>query len=304
VKSITLHQLQIFQVAAKHMSFTRAAEELFLTQPTISMQIKQLSQSMGVPLFEQVGKKLYLTEAGQALERTCAHIFHHLDELETTLADLQGLKQGRLSLCVVTTAKYFVPRLLGPFCQQYPGIEVSLQVMNRQQVLERLSDNRDDLYVMGMPPQDLDVVAEPFLDNPLVVLAPLHHPLVGQKQIPLARIATEPFLAREVGSGTRMAVQRLFDQQGLRPKIRMELGSSEAIRQGIVGGLGISVLSQHVLALGGWEHHLAILDVEGFPIPGSWYLVHLKQKRLSVVAKAFAEFLLTQARSEAGLHRH
>jgi len=293
VKAITLHQLQIFQVAAKHLSFTRAAEELFLTQPTISMQIKQLSQIMGVPLFEQVGKKLYLTEAGQAMDRTCAHIFHHLDELDTTLADLQGLKQGRLRLCVVTTAKYFVPRLLGPFCQQYPGIEVSLQVMNRQQVLERLSDNRDDLYVMGLPPHDLDVIAEPFLDNPLVVLAPLHHPLVGEKQIPLARIASEPFLAREIGSGTRMAVQRLFDQQQLRPNIRMELGCSEAIRQGILGGLGISVLSLHVLAIGGWEHHLSILDVQGFPIPGSWYLVHLKQKRLSVVAKAFAEFLLT-----------
>lgn len=184
MKAITLHQLQIFEVAARHLSFTRAAEELYLTQPTISMQIKQLSKSVGLPLFEQVGKRLYLTEAGQALYQTCQKIFEQLNEFEMTLADLKGLKQGRLSIGVVTTAKYFIPRLLGAFCQQYPGIDVSLKVLNRQQVLERLSNNMDDLYVMGMPPEDLDVVAQPFLENPLVVMAPIHHPLVGQKQIP------------------------------------------------------------------------------------------------------------------------
>lgn len=294
MKAITLHQLQIFEVAARHLSFTRAAEELYLTQPTISMQIKQLSKAVGLPLFEQVGKRLYLTEAGQALHQTCEKIFEQLNQFEMTLADLKGLKQGRLSIGVVTTAKYFIPRLLGPFCQQYPGIDVALKVINRQQVLERMSNNMDDLYVMGMPPEDLDVVAQPFLENPLVVMAPIHHPLVGQKGIPLARIAQEPFLAREPGSGTRMAVERLFDKHNLKLNIRMEIGSSEAIRQGIVGGLGISVLSQHVLALGGWQHHLAILDVEEFPIRGFWYLVYLRSKRLSVVAKAFADFLLSQ----------
>ncbi|MGY2710886.1 LysR substrate-binding domain-containing protein [Thermostichus sp. MS-CIW-28] len=294
MKAITLHQLQIFEVAARHLSFTRAAEELYLTQPTISMQIKQLSKAVGLPLFEQVGKRLYLTEAGQALHQTCEKIFEQLNQFEMTLADLKGLKQGRLSIGVVTTAKYFIPRLLGPFCQQYPGIDVALKVLNRQQVLERMSNNMDDLYVMGMPPEDLDVVAQPFLENPLVVMAPIHHPLVGQKRIPLARIAQEPFLAREPGSGTRMAVERLFEKHNLKLNIRMEIGSSEAIRQGIVGGLGISVLSQHVLALGGWQHHLAILDVEEFPIRGFWHLVYLRSKRLSVVAKVFADFLLSQ----------
>ncbi|GAB4211029.1 MAG: LysR family transcriptional regulator [Synechococcales cyanobacterium] len=302
MKAITLHQLQIFEVAARHLSFTRTAEELFLTQPTISMQIKQLSKAVGFPLFEQVGKRLYLTEAGQALHQTCGKIFEQLEQFEMTLADLKGLKQGRLSLAVVTTAKYFIPRLLGPFCQQYPGIDVTLKVMNRQQVLERISENLDDLYVMGLPPEDLDVVAEPFLENPLVVMAPIFHPLVGKEKIPLTRIAEEPFLAREPGSGTRMAVQRLFEQRGLKMHIRMEFGSSEAIRQGIVGGLGISVLSQHVLALGGWEHHLAILDVEEFPIPGSWYLVYLRSKRLSPVAKAFAHFLLAHQEIDASIH--
>jgi DNA-binding transcriptional LysR family regulator len=294
MKAITLHQLQIFEVAARHLSFTRAAEELYLTQPTISMQIKQLSKSVGLPLFEQVGKRLYLTEAGQALYQTCQKIFEQLNEFEMTLADLKGLKQGRLSIGVVTTAKYFIPRLLGTFCQRYPGIDVSLKVLNRQQVLERLSHNMDDLYVMGMPPEDLDVVAQPFLENPLVVMAPIHHPLAGQKRIPLARIAQEPFLAREPGSGTRMAVERLFDKHNLKLNIRMEIGSGEAIRQGIIGGLGISVLSQHVLAVGDWQNHLTILDVEEFPIRGFWHLVYLRSKRLSVVAKAFADFLLSQ----------
>ncbi len=294
MKSITLHQLQIFEVVARHLSFTRAAEELYLTQPTVSMQIKQLSQAIGLPLFEQVGKRIYLTEAGQALHQTCGQIFAHLQDFETTVADLRGLRQGRLSLAVVTTAKYFIPRLLGPFCQLYPGIDVALHVMNRQQVIERMSQNKDDLYVMGLPPAELDVIAEPFLENPLVVMASIHHPLAQEKRIPLSRIAEEPFLAREPGSGTRMAVQRLFEKHGLHLTIRMELGSSEAIRQAIVGGLGISVLSRHVLALGGWEHHLSILDVEEFPIQGSWYLVHLRQKRVSLVAKAFSDFLLSQ----------
>lgn len=292
---VTLHQLQIFEVVARHLSFTRAAEELYLTQPTVSMQIKQLSTTLGVPLFERVGKQIYLTEAGQALHQTCEKIFTQLDDFEMTLADLKGLKQGRLSICAVTTAKYFIPRLLGPFCQEYPGIDVVLQVMNRRQVIERISNNMDDLYVMGLPPAELDVESEPFLANPLIVMAPSHHPLVGEHRIPLERITQEPFLAREAGSGTRLAVERVFEQAGLTLNIRMELGSSEAIRQGIVGGLGISVLSKHVLALGGWEQHLAILDVEGFPIPGSWYLVHLRSKRLSVVARAFSEYLVRHA---------
>ncbi|NJO85606.1 MAG: LysR family transcriptional regulator [Synechococcaceae cyanobacterium RM1_1_27] len=293
MKSLTLHQLQIFEVVARHLSFTRAAEELFLTQPTVSMQIKQLSKGIGLPLFEQVGKQVYLTEAGVALHQTCEQLFAQLQAFETKVADLKGLTQGRLSIAVVTTAKYFIPRLLGPFCQQYPGIDVSLHVMNRQQVIERIGQNKDDLYVMGTPPSDLDVIAEPFLDNPLVVMAPIHHPLAGQKGITLQQIAKEPFLAREPGSGTRMAVQRLFEKHHLHLTIRMELGSSEAIRQGIVGGLGISVLSRHVLALRGWEHHLALLDVEEFPILGSWYLVHLRSKRLSLIAKTFADYLLS-----------
>lgn len=287
----TLRQLEVFEAIARRGSFTRAAEELYLTQPTVSMQIKKLTDAVGLPLFEQVGKKVYLTEAGRALHAFTRELFDHFARFEMMLADMKGLKQGTLKLAVVTTAKYFAPRLLGPFCQQYPGIEVSLKVSNRERVLERLADNQDDLYILGQPPADLDVVAEPFLENPLVVLAPANHPLVGKKKIPLARLVEEPFLLRELGSGTRAATERFFAERGLKPKIRMELGSNEAIKQAIVGGLGVSVLSRHTLALDAPTGKLAILDVEGFPILRHWYVGYPSGKRLSVVVRTFLDYL-------------
>ncbi|MDX2271877.1 MAG: LysR family transcriptional regulator [Cyanobacteriota bacterium] len=299
MKHATLHQLKVFEATARHRSFTRAAEEMFLTQPTVSMQVKQLAKAVGMPLFEQLGKKLYLTEAGQELYSTCQAIFDQLDQLEMKVADLKGLKQGRLRLAVVTTAKYFIPRLLGPFCHRYPGIDITLQVTNRQQLLERLVNNLDDLYILGLPPADLDIVAQPFLENPLLVLAAPDHPLAHTCNISAAQLAQEPFLMREPGSGTRTAVQRWFAQHGVTPQVRMELGSSEAIKQAVVGGLGISVLSKHVLALGDGLGHLSVLDVQGFPLPGDWYLVYLAGKHLSVVARTFADYLLNEGKTIA-----
>jgi DNA-binding transcriptional LysR family regulator len=287
----TLRQLEVFEAIARLGSFTRAAEELFLTQPTVSMQIKKLTESVGLPLFEQVGKKIYLTDAGRALQQTSKEIFKHFSHFEMTIADLKGMKQGALRLAVVTTAKYFAPRLLGPFCQQYPGIEVSLKVSNRERILERLADNLDDLYILGQPPGGIEAEAEPFLENPLVVLAPAQHPLAGQQRIPLARLAEEPFLLREPGSGTRIATERLFAEHGLAVRVRMELGSNEAIKQAIVGGLGVSVLSRHTLALDAPMGQLAILDVEGFPIQRHWYVAYPAGKQLSVVARTFLDYL-------------
>lgn len=296
MKQATLHQLRVFETTARHRSFTRAAEELFLTQPTVSTQVKQLTTIVGLPLFQQVGKKLYLTEAGEDLYTTCQYIFERLNQFEMKVADLKGVKQGRLKISVVTTAKYFAPRILGPFCQRYPGIEVSLQVVNRQQILDRLAQNKDDLYILGLPPDDISVEAHPFLENPLVVMAAAQHPLAQETFIPLKRLAEEPFLMREPGSGTRMAVQRVFAEHGVVPYVRMELGSSEAIKQGIAGGLGISVLSLHALALGEGVGRLVQLNVEGFPIRGYWYLVYLSGKQLSVVARTFADYLLKEGR--------
>ena len=290
----TLHQLKVFEATARHGSFTRAAEELFLTQPTVSMQVKQLTKAVGLPLFEQVGKRLYLTDAGRELFGTCQEIFNKLEQLEMKVADLKGMKQGRLKLAVITTAKYFMPRLLGPFCQQYPGIDVSLMVTNHERVIDRLSNNQDDLYVMSQLPENLEVNAHQFLDNPLVVIAPKTHPLAQEKNISLKRLAEEVFIMREPGSGTRRAFQKLLDEHRLNVKVRLELGSNEAIKQAIAGGLGLSVLSRHALTAE-TVGELTVLDVEEFPIPRQWYVVYLAGKQLSVVASTFLDYLQSEA---------
>ena len=299
LKHATLHQLKVFEAIARSGSFTRAAEELFLTQPTVSQQIKQLTKAVGLPLFEQVGKRLYLTDAGQEVLKVCRDISERLSQMEMTLADLKGLKQGNLRLAVITTAKYFVPRLLGPFRHRYPGINISLQVTNRQQVLERLSKNLDDLYILGQPPSNLDISLRPVLENPLVVIAPHNHPLAQEKNIPLQRLAEEPFIMREPGSGTRMAVERFFEENRVTINVEMEIGSNEAIKQAIVGGLGLSVLSRHALALEGTKGPLTILDVEGFPIQRHWYIVYPASKQLSVVARTFLQYLLDEGKQIA-----
>jgi len=284
----------VFEAAARHSSFTRAAEELFLTQPTVSMQIKQLTKSVGLPLFEQVGKRLFLTEAGQELFATCRQIFETIAQFEMSVANLKGLKQGQLRLAVITTAKYFIPRLLGPFCQLYPGIEISLQVTNHEKILERMVNNMDDLYIMSQVPENLDVICEPFLDNPLVVFAPVNHPLAKERNIPIESLTNEPFIMREPGSGTRRAVQQLFDEHRVKVKVKLELGSNEAIKQAIAGGLGISVLSRHTLMPDSSE--FSILDVQHFPIKRTWYMVYPSGKQLSIVAHTYYEYLLEAAK--------
>lgn len=291
----TLHQLKVFEAAARHGSFTRAAEELFLTQPTVSMQIKQLTKSVGLPLFEQVGKRLYLTEAGKELFATCQQIFETIAQFEMKVADIKGLKQGRLRLSVITTAKYFIPRLLGPFCQLYPGIDISLKVTNHEGILERMTNNMDDLYIMSQVPEHLDVNCQAFMENPLVVLAPLNHPLAHERNIPIERLADEPFIMREPGSGTRRTVQTLFDEHGVTVKVKLELGSNEAIKQAIAGGLGISVLSRHTLMPQPAVLEMALLDVEHFPIKRHWYMVYPNGKQLSIVARTYSEYLLEVA---------
>lgn len=295
----TLRQLELFEAIARLGSFTRAAEELFLTQPTVSMQIKKLSDTVGMPLFEQVGKKIYLTDIGHELHRTCRGISEHLDNFEMIAADMKGLKKGKLRLAVVTTAKYFAPRLLGIFCQKYPGVDVSLKVSNRERVLERLAGNQDDLYILGQPPVDADVVAEAFLENFLVVIAPANHPLAKKKKIPLERLAQEPFLLREPGSGTRMAAERKFGDAGLKLNMRMELGSNEAIKQAVIGGLGVSVLSRHTLESDTPTKQFVVLDVQGFPIKRHWYFVYPSGKQLSIIARTFADYLRQASRGSA-----
>jgi len=296
MRHTTFRQLEIFEAIARLGSFTRAAEELHLTQPTVSMQMKKLCDAVGAPLVEQMGKRVYLTDAGRERAQSAREIFGILDRYEMSVAEQQGLKQGRLRLMVITTASYFAPRLLGEFAKLYPGIELSLSVTNRERVLANMTENLNDLYFLGQPPEDLDVVAQPFMENPLVVVAPPDHPLAEQRGIPLARLAEEPWLMREPGSGTRKAVERLFAEHGLDMDIRMELGANEAIKQAILAGLGISVLSRHSLALHA-PGQFAILDVEGFPIRRQWYAVYPAGRQLSVVGRTFLDFLLAYGKT-------
>lgn len=295
----TLHQLKVFEATARHGSFTRAAEELYLTQPTVSIQVKQLTKAVGLPLFEQIGKRLYLTQAGQQLLSTCQQVFEGLEQFEMAIADIKGMKQGQLRIAVITTAKYFVPRLLGPFCQRFPGIDISLKVTNHQNIQERMANNDDDLYIISQTPEQPDLTVHPFLENPLVVIAPKNHPLVGKANIPIQALNGEQFIMREPGSGTRQAVQSLFEEHDVEVKVRLELGSNEAIKQAIAGGLGISVLSVHTIISEGTTGEYAILDVENFPIERHWYAANLAGKQLSVVADTFLKYLLAESHDMA-----
>lgn len=290
----TLHQLEVFETVARLQSFTKAADELSIKQPTVSSQIKQLTQTVGLPLFEQIGKQLYLTSAGEELLNTCHEIFARLDNFEMTIADLKGVKEGKLCLTVVTTGKYFIPRLLGSFCELYPHVDVSLQVTNHQQIHQRMLENKDDLYILSKPPEDIDLESHIFLDNPLVVVAPKNHILSNKKKISLKELQSFPFILREVGSNTRNVVQELFDDHKLEIRVRLELGSNEAIKQAIIGGLGLSVLSKHTLTSSCYDE-LCILDVKTFPIQESWYVTYLSGKKLSVVAQTFLEYLITES---------
>lgn len=289
----TFRQLEIFEAIARLSSFTRAAEELYLTQPTVSMQMKKLADAVGAPLLEQVGKKVMLTEDGRELAQASREVFAILDRYTMAVAQRRGLEKGRLKLMAITTASYFAPRLLGEFAKLHPGIEVSLRVTNKEQVLASMADNLDDLYLLGTPPEEIDVVARPFMDNPIVVLAAPDHPLAGAGPLSLEQLSREPWVMRESGSGTRKAIERLFHDHQLEIRPRLELGSNEAIKQAILAGLGISALSCHALALH-QPGQFAVLAVEGFPIQRHWYAVYPAGRQISVVARAFLDFLLGQ----------
>jgi len=295
LRHATLHQLRIFLAVARHSSFARAAAELHLSPPTLSLQVKQLSETVGQPLFEQLGKKIYLTAAGQTLAEACQDIESRMERLSQDLSALQGVERGSLRLAILTTVKYTVPKLLGGFCAAHPGIDVAMLVGNREMLLQRLANNQDDLYIMGQAPEQMDVVSEPFADNPLVLVAPPGHPLVGQKGIAPRRLMNEPFILREPGSGTRLTAEKFFASQGVALKNRLEVGSNEAIKQTVAGGLGLAVLSAHALASQPSQQGLGLLDVDGFPLASQWHLVHPRGKSLSPLARAFRAHLLAQA---------
>lgn len=292
---LTLRQLKVFESVARHLSYSRAADELHLTQPAVSMQIKQLEGNISLPLFEQLGKRIYLTDAGRELYQYSRSISQQLADMEVALDELKGMERGKLNISVVTTANYFAPHLLAKFCQRYKGVTVSLNVSNRETVLKQLSDNLIDLAIMGQPPEGLDIDSESFIENPLVVIAPPDHPLCKEKNIPVNRLAKEVFLVRESGSGTRGAMERFFAAHEVKINKGMEADTTEAIKQAVQAGMGLGIMSQHTAELELETNRLKILDVQGFPILRYWHVVNRKNKRLSGVANAFREFLLKEA---------
>ncbi len=292
-----LPQLAVFETAARLGSFTRAAEALHLAQPTVSTQIRKLSDTLELPLFEQIGRKVHLTPAGIALYEGCQELFATFARIEDRLAGLRSVEGGRLRLAVSTTGKYFAPRLLARFVEQHPKVEVSLQIHNRQGLIDRLLRNEDDLYIFANPPTELELVCQPILSNPLVVFARADHPLAGRRAIPFAALASEPFLMREAGSGTRLVAFEAFDRAGIEPNVRMELSTNEAIKQAILAGLGISILSRYTLGPDSDPSQLTVLDVEGFPIERRWQFVYPVGKQVSPTARAFMDLVRNEAKT-------
>lgn len=290
LKHGTLPQLRVFEASARLGSLTRAAEELHMAQPTASVQIKKLTETVGLPLFEQVGRRVYLTDAGERLYAGCHEVFRALSTVEDTLNGLRAVENGHLRLAVCTTGKYFAPRMLGAFLQRYPGVEASLEIHNGKTLLDRLANNEDDLYVFASPLEREDIVTQTLLPNPLVVFARDDHPLANARQISFARIAAEPFLMREPGSGTRRLVTKLFEQRGLASRISMELSDDQSIKEAILAGLGVAIMSRFTLGLEHEPSRLVCLDVDGFPLENHWYFAYPVGKQLSATARAFTDF--------------
>jgi len=290
--NLTFRQLRLFLALADTGSVSAAARTPHVTQPTASMQLKEITQSIGMPVYEVVGKRVFLTEAGRELAETARAIAGEWEALRQKFDAMRGLTRGRLRVALVNTAQYFMPRLLGGFCQQHPEIDISLQVLNRDGVVARLRDNLDDLYIMSMPPADIELDDDVFMPNPLLLVAASTHPLAKKRKLPIEKLATDRFILRESGSGTRMATEQLFAGQRFRPNLRMELGSNEAIRQAVAAGLGVAVLSRHALESGQGNDEVVALDVQGFPLHSQWHVVSPKGKRLSPIASVFREHLL------------
>ena len=292
----TFRQLRLFLALVDEGSISRAARRCHVTQPTASMQLKELSLSIGLPLYEVIGKKIYLTEIGLELAKTARAMMGEWSDFAQIVDHAKGLSRGKLRVAVVSTAKYFIPRMLGTFCQTHQDIDITFDVLNRSGVIELLRDNKLDLAVMSVPPSDLDVEAEKFLDNPLVAIAPHNHALARKKSICLNDFAKEPFILREQGSGTRMVVDRFFKLKDLNPRVRLNLGSNEAIKQAVAGGLGCAVISRHALHGDPEDKGVVLLNVEGFPIQSQWFIVHLRGKKLSPVALVFRDYLRVAAK--------
>ena len=292
--NFTFRQLRLFLALAETGSVSAAAKAMHVTQPTASMQLKEISASVGLPLYEVIGKKVFLTDVGKSLAVTARDITQSLASFEQLTYATKGIAKGHLRIAVVSTAKYFMPRLIGSFCKRHPLIDVSLEILNRDGVLGRLRQNTDDLYIMSMPPDDVVLMDEVLMPNPIVVIAASTDPLTKQKKVSLDDLSRRRFILRESGSGTRMAADQHFRRKKFRPDIRLELGTNEAVKESVAGGLGIGVISQYALHGHQKEHGVCVIDVNDFPLKSSWHLVHLAAKNLSPIALAFKAHIIRE----------
>ena len=292
---LTLRQLQCFSAVARNLSFTRAAEALHLTQPAVSMQIRQLEHQTGISLTEQIGKKIYLTDAGEEVFRYARSILQQVDEMDDVLNKMKGLAGGQLRIAAISSANYFAPKLLGVFHQRFPDVGVSMDVTRQQSVLNQVADNEVDMAIMGQPPEEMKVDAIPFMDNPLVIIAPPDHRLAKMKSVALRQMEKETFLTREPGSGTRGAMHRFFKQHKVKLATGMEMGSLEGIKQGVQAGLGLGLVPKGAIEIELQLKKLVVLNIKGMPIKRHWHVVLHQGKRLSAAADAFRSLLVDEA---------
>lgn len=292
MRHVTLRMLRVFAAVARQSSVTAAAKELHLTQPAVTMQVKELERSCGAPLFERLGRRIYLTEAGRELAACAANVTENLRETQERLDALRGLKKGLLKLGAVSTAQYFAPALLAAFTRLHSDVNVRFSVGNREETVRHLAENEIDLAIMGRPPREIETLAEPFARHPLIIIAAPSHPLAGKRRVPLKKLESERFLIREEGSGTRASMERVFAQAQLTYQASMEMNSNETIKQTVIAGMGISFISAHTVGLELKARKLAALDVVGLPVVRDWFVIHRKDKRLSPIAAAFRRFVL------------
>jgi DNA-binding transcriptional LysR family regulator len=294
MKNVTFRQLKVFEAVASHLSFSRAAEELHLTQPAVSMQVQALADQAGLPLFEQMGKKIFLTSAGEELLRHARRIAQQLREADEAVAAIRGAKGGRLILGVVSTAKYFAPRLLVAFKKLFPESDLRLRVHNRETIVRLLEENQIDLAMMGVPPKDFATVASMVTDQPHVVIAAAGHPLARKRLIEPAELAAEPFLIRETGSGTRGAMERFFVEREVVLADTIELLGNETVKQAVMAGMGITFISEHTIGLELAAGRVVKLSVAGTPVMRKWFIVHRADKMVLPITAAFLEFMRTE----------
>jgi DNA-binding transcriptional LysR family regulator len=294
--NITFRQMRLFLALTETGSVSAAARVMHVTQPTASMQLKEISQTIGFPLYEVVGKKIYLTPAGKELAMAARDISMSWESFEQKMSEFKGLSRGKLKISMVSTAKYFMPRIVGSFCKKYPAIDVTLQILNRDGVVGRLRENMDDLYIMSMPPIGMDLHDEVLMPNPIVVIDSERSDLVKRVNISLKDLRDRRFILREPGSGTRMAGDQFFKKKKFHPNIRLELGSNEAIKESVAAGLGLGLISKHALHGIPAQSGVRVLKLEGFPIGAAWHIVHQKNHKMTPAALAFRTHLVDEVK--------